>query len=185
MFQASQNLPAPSLPPLFILVLPFFFTAFYNYDARGADELSLQIGDTVHILETHEGAYVDFLWHLSARGRDRERAVSIRCFACAVAAVAKRWTGSEPRARRCELASRVGDGSLAVGLSSTAFPRSIAASWSEAELLKPHSYGVSASQGTAFLLCFSAVILLGSRPMCSMPTGQCSSRLGEHRVLSS
>uniref|UniRef100_A0A8C0L1A6 Dedicator of cytokinesis 1 n=1 Tax=Canis lupus dingo TaxID=286419 RepID=A0A8C0L1A6_CANLU len=32
-------------------------TAFYNYDARGADELSLQIGDTVHILETYEGAY--------------------------------------------------------------------------------------------------------------------------------
>uniref|UniRef100_A0A8D0SN08 Dedicator of cytokinesis 1 n=1 Tax=Sus scrofa TaxID=9823 RepID=A0A8D0SN08_PIG len=32
--------------------------AFYNYDARGADELSLQIGDTVHILETYEGAYL-------------------------------------------------------------------------------------------------------------------------------
>uniref|UniRef100_A0A8C4M610 Dedicator of cytokinesis 1 n=1 Tax=Equus asinus asinus TaxID=83772 RepID=A0A8C4M610_EQUAS len=31
--------------------------AFYNYDARGTDELSLQIGDTVHILETYEGAY--------------------------------------------------------------------------------------------------------------------------------
>nr|KAF6303699.1 dedicator of cytokinesis 1 [Myotis myotis] len=31
--------------------------AFYNYDARGVDELSLQIGDTVHILETYEGAY--------------------------------------------------------------------------------------------------------------------------------
>ncbi|XP_029465888.1 dedicator of cytokinesis protein 1 isoform X4 [Rhinatrema bivittatum] len=31
--------------------------ALYNYDARGADELSLQIGDTVHILETHEGWY--------------------------------------------------------------------------------------------------------------------------------
>uniref|UniRef100_G3QVD7 Dedicator of cytokinesis 1 n=1 Tax=Gorilla gorilla gorilla TaxID=9595 RepID=G3QVD7_GORGO len=30
---------------------------FYNYDARGADELSLQIGDTVHILETYEGWY--------------------------------------------------------------------------------------------------------------------------------
>ncbi|XP_038599409.1 dedicator of cytokinesis protein 1 isoform X1 [Tachyglossus aculeatus] len=29
--------------------------AFYNYDARGVDELSLQIGDTVHILETYEG----------------------------------------------------------------------------------------------------------------------------------
>uniref|UniRef100_A0A452HLB8 C2 DOCK-type domain-containing protein n=1 Tax=Gopherus agassizii TaxID=38772 RepID=A0A452HLB8_9SAUR len=32
----------------------FLFLAFYNYDARGADELSLQIGDTVHILETYE-----------------------------------------------------------------------------------------------------------------------------------
>ncbi|XP_039201055.1 dedicator of cytokinesis protein 1 isoform X3 [Crotalus tigris] len=31
--------------------------AFYNYDARGPDELSLQIGDTMHILETHEGWY--------------------------------------------------------------------------------------------------------------------------------
>uniref|UniRef100_A0A8D2KXX7 Dedicator of cytokinesis 1 n=1 Tax=Varanus komodoensis TaxID=61221 RepID=A0A8D2KXX7_VARKO len=30
---------------------------FYNYDARGPDELSLQIGDTVHILETHEGNF--------------------------------------------------------------------------------------------------------------------------------
>uniref|UniRef100_G1NWY2 Dedicator of cytokinesis 1 n=1 Tax=Myotis lucifugus TaxID=59463 RepID=G1NWY2_MYOLU len=30
---------------------------FYNYDARGVDELSLQIGDTVHILETYEGWY--------------------------------------------------------------------------------------------------------------------------------
>ncbi|XP_029140291.1 dedicator of cytokinesis protein 1 [Protobothrops mucrosquamatus] len=33
------------------------FWAFYNYDARGPDELSLQIGDTMHILETHEGWY--------------------------------------------------------------------------------------------------------------------------------
>ncbi|XP_069467585.1 dedicator of cytokinesis protein 1 isoform X2 [Ambystoma mexicanum] len=31
--------------------------ALYNYDARGGDELSIQIGDTVHILETHEGWY--------------------------------------------------------------------------------------------------------------------------------
>uniref|UniRef100_A0A8C6VDE1 SH3 domain-containing protein n=1 Tax=Naja naja TaxID=35670 RepID=A0A8C6VDE1_NAJNA len=31
--------------------------AFYNYDARGPDELSLQIGDTMHILETHEGKW--------------------------------------------------------------------------------------------------------------------------------
>uniref|UniRef100_A0A7N8XY07 Dedicator of cytokinesis 1 n=1 Tax=Mastacembelus armatus TaxID=205130 RepID=A0A7N8XY07_9TELE len=29
--------------------------AIYNYDARGEEELSLQIGDTVHILETYEG----------------------------------------------------------------------------------------------------------------------------------
>ncbi|KAF7204181.1 dedicator of cytokinesis 1 [Nothobranchius furzeri] len=31
--------------------------AIYNYDARGDEELSLQIGDTVHILETYEGWY--------------------------------------------------------------------------------------------------------------------------------
>ncbi|KAM9462475.1 dedicator of cytokinesis protein 1 isoform 1-T1 [Clarias gariepinus] len=31
--------------------------AIYNYDARSEEELSLQIGDTVHILETHEGWY--------------------------------------------------------------------------------------------------------------------------------
>ncbi|KAM9380130.1 dedicator of cytokinesis protein 1 isoform 9-T9 [Phaethornis superciliosus] len=31
--------------------------ALYNYEARGPDELSLQIGDTVHILETYEGWY--------------------------------------------------------------------------------------------------------------------------------
>ncbi|RXM36003.1 Dedicator of cytokinesis protein 1, partial [Acipenser ruthenus] len=29
----------------------------YNYDARGEEELSLQIGDTAHILETYEGWY--------------------------------------------------------------------------------------------------------------------------------
>jgi len=29
--------------------------AIYNYDARSDEELSLQIGDTVHILETYEG----------------------------------------------------------------------------------------------------------------------------------
>uniref|UniRef100_A0A8C4MDY5 Dedicator of cytokinesis 1 n=1 Tax=Equus asinus asinus TaxID=83772 RepID=A0A8C4MDY5_EQUAS len=47
-----------SLLPLLTSSSPFFFlTAFYNYDARGTDELSLQIGDTVHILETYEGAY--------------------------------------------------------------------------------------------------------------------------------
>ncbi|MBN3290076.1 DOCK1 protein, partial [Polypterus senegalus] len=31
--------------------------AIYNYDARGEEELSLQIGDTVHILEIYEGWY--------------------------------------------------------------------------------------------------------------------------------
>ncbi|XP_073773974.1 dedicator of cytokinesis protein 1 isoform X3 [Danio rerio] len=31
--------------------------AVYNYDARSNEELSLQIGDTVHILETYEGWY--------------------------------------------------------------------------------------------------------------------------------
>uniref|UniRef100_A0AAY4DGQ5 Dedicator of cytokinesis 1 n=1 Tax=Denticeps clupeoides TaxID=299321 RepID=A0AAY4DGQ5_9TELE len=31
--------------------------AIYNYDARTPEELSLQIGDTVHILETYEGWY--------------------------------------------------------------------------------------------------------------------------------
>ncbi|XP_016313889.1 dedicator of cytokinesis protein 1-like [Sinocyclocheilus anshuiensis] len=31
--------------------------AIYNYDARSDEELSLQIGDTVHILETYEGWY--------------------------------------------------------------------------------------------------------------------------------
>eukprot|EP00064_Thunnus_orientalis_P001238 superscaffoldBa00000082_g1240 len=31
--------------------------SIYNYDARGEEELSLQIGDTVHILETYEDWY--------------------------------------------------------------------------------------------------------------------------------
>ncbi|XP_072280550.1 dedicator of cytokinesis protein 1-like [Pyxicephalus adspersus] len=31
--------------------------AIYNYEARGGDELALHIGDTVHLLETHEGWY--------------------------------------------------------------------------------------------------------------------------------
>uniref|UniRef100_A0A3P9NIS5 Dedicator of cytokinesis 1 n=1 Tax=Poecilia reticulata TaxID=8081 RepID=A0A3P9NIS5_POERE len=31
--------------------------SIYNYDARGEEELSLQIGDTVHILETYEAWY--------------------------------------------------------------------------------------------------------------------------------
>uniref|UniRef100_A0A8D3BLA3 Dedicator of cytokinesis 1 n=1 Tax=Scophthalmus maximus TaxID=52904 RepID=A0A8D3BLA3_SCOMX len=33
------------------------FSSIYNYDARGEEELSLQIGDTVHILETYEDWY--------------------------------------------------------------------------------------------------------------------------------
>lgn len=41
----------------FLYSLPLFHPslAIYNYDARGEEELSLQIGDTVHILETYEG----------------------------------------------------------------------------------------------------------------------------------
>uniref|UniRef100_A0A8C0FSL7 Dedicator of cytokinesis 1 n=1 Tax=Bubo bubo TaxID=30461 RepID=A0A8C0FSL7_BUBBB len=38
----------------------FLCPALYNYDARGPDELSLQIGDTVHILETYEGKLAKF-----------------------------------------------------------------------------------------------------------------------------
>uniref|UniRef100_A0A7N6FJM6 Dedicator of cytokinesis 1 n=1 Tax=Anabas testudineus TaxID=64144 RepID=A0A7N6FJM6_ANATE len=39
------------------LVLSCLSPAIYNYDARGEEELSLQIGDTVHILETYEDWY--------------------------------------------------------------------------------------------------------------------------------
>uniref|UniRef100_A0A8C2KLQ7 Dedicator of cytokinesis 5 n=1 Tax=Cyprinus carpio TaxID=7962 RepID=A0A8C2KLQ7_CYPCA len=35
----------------------WLFPSIYNYDARGEPELSLQVGDTVHILETFEGWY--------------------------------------------------------------------------------------------------------------------------------
>lgn len=42
------------LSHLFFL-FSLFSVAIYNYDARGEEELSLQIGDTVHILETYEG----------------------------------------------------------------------------------------------------------------------------------
>lgn len=51
-------LPSPSscnIPPTSYIVLRHLSTAIYNYDARGEEELSLQIGDTVHILETYEG----------------------------------------------------------------------------------------------------------------------------------
>uniref|UniRef100_A0A803TRK2 Dedicator of cytokinesis 1 n=1 Tax=Anolis carolinensis TaxID=28377 RepID=A0A803TRK2_ANOCA len=43
--------------PLHWLSSKITIFSFYNYDARGPDELSLQIGDTVHILETHEGKW--------------------------------------------------------------------------------------------------------------------------------
>ncbi|CAJ0966424.1 unnamed protein product, partial [Ranitomeya imitator] len=33
----------------------------YNFNARGADELTLQIGDTVHLLETHEGWFRGYI----------------------------------------------------------------------------------------------------------------------------
>uniref|UniRef100_A0A7N8XJJ8 Dedicator of cytokinesis 1 n=1 Tax=Mastacembelus armatus TaxID=205130 RepID=A0A7N8XJJ8_9TELE len=39
------------------LVFSHLPPAIYNYDARGEEELSLQIGDTVHILETYEDWY--------------------------------------------------------------------------------------------------------------------------------
>uniref|UniRef100_A0A671LBU4 Dedicator of cytokinesis protein 1-like n=1 Tax=Sinocyclocheilus anshuiensis TaxID=1608454 RepID=A0A671LBU4_9TELE len=39
------------------VVLCSLSAAIYNYDARSDEELSLQIGDTVHILETYEGWY--------------------------------------------------------------------------------------------------------------------------------
>jgi len=51
------------------IVLSHLPPAIYNYDARGEEELSLQIGDTVHILETHEGEHMltddtrDQHWH--------------------------------------------------------------------------------------------------------------------------
>lgn len=56
--QGSQTLyclfpPAVISPPLIVFSRPS--PAIYNYDARGEEELSLQIGDTVHILETYEG----------------------------------------------------------------------------------------------------------------------------------
>ncbi|KAB0402062.1 hypothetical protein E2I00_004446 [Balaenoptera physalus] len=44
--------------------------AFYNYDARGADELSLQIGDTVHILETYEGWYRGYTLRKKSKKQD-------------------------------------------------------------------------------------------------------------------
>ena len=57
--QGSQMLyclfPPHVISPSLILSSIIFFTAIYNYDARGEEELSLQIGDTVHILETYEG----------------------------------------------------------------------------------------------------------------------------------
>uniref|UniRef100_A0A673CS66 Dedicator of cytokinesis 1 n=1 Tax=Sphaeramia orbicularis TaxID=375764 RepID=A0A673CS66_9TELE len=43
--------------PSSYIVLSHLSPAIYNYDARGEEELSLQIGDTVHILETYEDWY--------------------------------------------------------------------------------------------------------------------------------
>ena len=80
------------------------WTAFYNYDARGADELSLQIGDAVHILETYEGAYL--FWCVSFHnwcGLDTFRTswanhylvrkALNRCFSCTVDAVSGTGSG--------------------------------------------------------------------------------------------
>ncbi|KAJ7419313.1 hypothetical protein WISP_54682 [Willisornis vidua] len=47
----------PSPPAAVGLLFFITLTTLYNYDARGPDELSLHIGDTVHILETYEGWY--------------------------------------------------------------------------------------------------------------------------------
>uniref|UniRef100_A0A3Q3ILQ4 Dedicator of cytokinesis 1 n=1 Tax=Monopterus albus TaxID=43700 RepID=A0A3Q3ILQ4_MONAL len=44
--------------------------SIYNYDARGEEELSLQIGDTVHILETYED------WYRGHRLRRKSKKVS-------------------------------------------------------------------------------------------------------------
>ncbi|XP_075699239.1 dedicator of cytokinesis protein 1 [Rhinoderma darwinii] len=35
--------------------------ALYNFSSRGSDELTLQIGDTVHLLETHEGWFRGYI----------------------------------------------------------------------------------------------------------------------------
>lgn len=55
--ETKTLLPLPSavISPPFILPPLVSFPAIYNYDARGEEELSLQIGDTVHILEKYEG----------------------------------------------------------------------------------------------------------------------------------
>ncbi|KAI3365152.1 hypothetical protein L3Q82_010252 [Scortum barcoo] len=47
----------PVISPSSYIVLSCLSPAIYNYDARGEEELSLQIGDTVHILETYEDWY--------------------------------------------------------------------------------------------------------------------------------
>lgn len=55
--ETKTLLPFPSavISPPFILPPLVSSPAIYNYDARGEEELSLQIGDTVHILEKYEG----------------------------------------------------------------------------------------------------------------------------------
>lgn len=53
--KALLPFPAAVISPPLILPPLVSFPAIYNYDARGEEELSLQIGDTVHILEKYEG----------------------------------------------------------------------------------------------------------------------------------
>lgn len=38
----------------------FFFTAIYNFKATQVPQISLQIGDVVHILEDHEGKNIQY-----------------------------------------------------------------------------------------------------------------------------
>lgn len=49
--------PIPKVDSLMVLFCPFspHFPAIYNYEAVQDVELSLQVGDTVHILEMYEG----------------------------------------------------------------------------------------------------------------------------------
>lgn len=53
--KALLPFPPALISPPFIWPPLHSFPAIYNYDARGEEELSLQIGDTVHILEKYEG----------------------------------------------------------------------------------------------------------------------------------
>lgn len=53
----SLESPFPNLIPSQLCFSPFspHFSAIYNYEAAQDVELSLQVGDTVHILEMYEG----------------------------------------------------------------------------------------------------------------------------------